>query len=558
MTCSIRVLLSILIFGAGAAAAQLPTALVVEGQSLPGAPPGHVISSISNSGVNHSGGYAFTLNSLFETATISQVWGSADGGPGGIIMSEDSFGVYDQTSYESFFGFSDAGQAIYSPSCNNSDTGEEGLDCLWIDEVPVAVEGQPVAAAPGYYFSFNSRPGCYADGTPIWVGGLTDTPGGGTQIRALFKGDLADILLMGGDFLPGLPWAIGASSIDFDFRSSALGSHYICPVNLDTGSTSNDGYVVIDGEALQIAGSYVAELTPVPEEAGGLPGENWDNFDFCGINDSCGYMLTGDTDGSTSSDEFVLLNGSIALREGDTVGGLVLTGSIEGAYLNENGDYAVIWDVDDGTGTILEALIVNGELVLLEGESVDLDGDGELDPDIHIDNFTGISSLTLGDRDEDGHALVAFTADVEVPDPPMPVSAALPVDLDEAGLEEAMAGDREDRAVVEAGFIIELTIATDVGEAPMAGHLAANYPNPFNPGTRIDYRLSTSGPVRLEIITVEGRLVTLLEDGFMEAGEHSVLWDGRNAKGRPVASGVYYYRIQAGDWSRTRSMVLIK
>ena len=76
----------------------------------------------------------------------------------------------------------------------------------------------------------------------------------------------------------------------------------------------------------------------------------------------------------------------------------------------------MIWDVDQG-GSSLEALILNGELMLLEGDLIDWNGDGvidAMDEDGFIDNFTGITSLTLSNRDINGNVTMGFTADVNI------------------------------------------------------------------------------------------------------------------------------------------------
>ena len=88
--------------------------------------------------------------------------------------------------------------------------------------------------------------------------------------------------------------------------------------------------------------------------------------------------------------------------------------------------------------------------------------------------------------------------------------------------------------------------------------LGQNYPNPFNPDTEIKYGLAAGGPVRLVIYNLLGQEVRTLVDGVQAAGYYQVLWDGRNQRGRTVGSGVYLYRITAGDYSESRRMVLLK
>ena len=93
--------------------------------------------------------------------------------------------------------------------------------------------------------------------------------------------------------------------------------------------------------------------------------------------------------------------------------------------------------------------------------------------------------------------------------------------------------------------------------------LLANYPNPFNPETWIPYRLATPVDVSVEIHTTDGRLVRRLALGELPAGVYAdksraAYWDGRNAQGEPVASGVYFYTLTAGDFSATRKMLIRK
>ena len=102
-------------------------------------------------------------------------------------------------------------------------------------------------------------------------------------------------------------------------------------------------------------------------------------------------------------------------------------------------------------------------------------------------------------------------------------------------------------------------------EAPLPKEtvLLANYPNPFNPETWIPYQLSEAAEVTVTIHSSDGKLVRTLELGQMPAGAYSdkdraAYWDGQNAQGEPVASGVYFYTLTAGDFSATRKMVIRK
>lgn len=89
-------------------------------------------------------------------------------------------------------------------------------------------------------------------------------------------------------------------------------------------------------------------------------------------------------------------------------------------------------------------------------------------------------------------------------------------------------------------------------------HLGANHPNPFNPRTTIAFELPRRMPARLSVLDVAGRRVRVLRDGVLEAGPHAVVWDGRDARGRPVTSGVYFYRLLADGTARTGKMALVR
>ena len=93
--------------------------------------------------------------------------------------------------------------------------------------------------------------------------------------------------------------------------------------------------------------------------------------------------------------------------------------------------------------------------------------------------------------------------------------------------------------------------------------LLANYPNPFNPETWIPYQLSASADVSVSIYAVDGRLVRRLDLGHRVAGVYrgrsrAAYWDGRNAFGERVASGLYFYTLTAGDFTATRKMLIRK
>ena len=101
----------------------------------------------------------------------------------------------------------------------------------------------------------------------------------------------------------------------------------------------------------------------------------------------------------------------------------------------------------------------------------------------------------------------------------------------------------------------------DIGDLrPLPGSfgLDRNMPNPFNPATVIGYQLPEAGRVRLAVYNLLGQEVRALVDERREAGSFTAAWDGTDNLGRQVASGVYLYRMQAGDFTATRRMLLLK
>ncbi|MCK6622737.1 MAG: T9SS type A sorting domain-containing protein [Calditrichaceae bacterium] len=88
--------------------------------------------------------------------------------------------------------------------------------------------------------------------------------------------------------------------------------------------------------------------------------------------------------------------------------------------------------------------------------------------------------------------------------------------------------------------------------------LYQNYPNPFNPVTTIKYSLLKPSQVELKIYNALGQLVKTLADGYQTTGEYSAVWDGKDGDGNLLSSGIYFYRIQMGEFSAVRKMAYLK
>jgi hypothetical protein len=88
---------------------------------------------------------------------------------------------------------------------------------------------------------------------------------------------------------------------------------------------------------------------------------------------------------------------------------------------------------------------------------------------------------------------------------------------------------------------------------PTKFNLAQNYPNPFNPSTKIEYEIKETGNVNLKVFNVLGQVVAMLVAGKQEAGKHQVTFDAKN-----LSSGIYFYRLNAGEFTSIKKMIMLK
>ncbi len=93
---------------------------------------------------------------------------------------------------------------------------------------------------------------------------------------------------------------------------------------------------------------------------------------------------------------------------------------------------------------------------------------------------------------------------------------------------------------------------------PSTYQLKQNFPNPFNPRTEIGYDLPERSDVTLEVYNMLGQKIKVLVNEPQSAGYYQIIWDGRTDMGNPVGSGVYFYRIQANNFSKVRKMILVR
>lgn len=157
------------------------------------------------------------------------------------------------------------------------------------------------------------------------------------------------------------------------------------------------------------------------------------------------------------------------------------------------------------------------------------------------------SELEIANTDSFPHFVLGFGQDLE--------GDVYVLTSDEAG--PTGSTGRVYRAV-EAGSALSRVDREGETELPSALALDQNYPNPFNPVTRVRFQVGAPQHVSLSIYDVAGRKVRTLVSETVASGTHEVVWDGRDASGRPLPSGVYFYRASSDSETITRAMTLLK
>ena len=123
-----------------------------------------------------------------------------------------------------------------------------------------------------------------------------------------------------------------------------------------------------------------------------------------------------------------------------------------------------------------------------------------------------------------------------------------------------LAGSRMRVHFLNSTFTITATGIREIDPdiIPRRYALAQNFPNPFNANTQIVFALPNAGRATLEVFNLLGQKVNMLIDGYLTAGTKIVNWDGRDDKGLPVPSGVYFYQLHSGEFKATKKMLVLK
>jgi hypothetical protein len=100
--------------------------------------------------------------------------------------------------------------------------------------------------------------------------------------------------------------------------------------------------------------------------------------------------------------------------------------------------------------------------------------------------------------------------------------------------------------------------ANDEEMIPLIAKVVGNYPNPFNPVTKIVFQINKPAKVSLAIYNTKGQKIRSFASAFYQQGENSIVWNGKDDIGKRVSSGIYFYRISSGSWHKTQKMLMLK
>jgi hypothetical protein len=119
-------------------------------------------------------------------------------------------------------------------------------------------------------------------------------------------------------------------------------------------------------------------------------------------------------------------------------------------------------------------------------------------------------------------------------------------------------GNLQSLVYVISDSVITLEVEAISSPTTYTYRLSQNYPNPFNQECEFNFELPFNSKVNITIYNILGQKVKTLSDDFWTVGIHSIKWDGRNESGDALSSGMYFYRMQAGDFLKTQKMVLLR
>ena len=293
---------------------------------------------------------------------------------------------------------------------------------------------------------------------------------------------------------------------------------------------------------------------------------------------SAGTVNGADLDGTNFGTLATLLSAPMGISV-DTAGSKLYWTNARGRVQSANLNGSMIKNVVEGLispsklaigGSNTAEVMTRQPTAKKDNAKYDVNGDGKVD---NVDASLVASGLDTGNAkyDVDGDGTVNFldlllifdNRDDDAAAAPTLVSMklnAIQIDRIEEQIDLLIATNDRSPAALRTLVYMQQLLAT---ARPEKTQLFANYPNPFNPETWIPYELATDTHVRLTIYNTQGVVIRTLQFGHQSAGyytdrDRAAYWDGRNALGEQVASGLYFYQLETDEMSSMRKMVILK
>ncbi|MDP8232616.1 MAG: M6 family metalloprotease domain-containing protein [Candidatus Zophobacter franzmannii] len=269
----------------------------------------------------------------------------------------------------------------------------------------------------------------------------------------------------------------------------------------------------------------------------------WRSIDLDQTNN---YPLTSDFPGNGGIKSFLVFNPSATMPPlGGNWGAFEGTNYLVAMATNQNqGDYNNDWLISPNYD------VVQNSVFLFQAKTVD--------SSYGLDRFRVL--VSTGSIETDDFVQIS---DGEYIEPPTAWSEYIFSLNDYVGQRVRVAVNCISEATYALGidnctFDVRIGISDDLIQPIARTILNDNYPNPFNPKTSISFDIAKESLVELGIYNLRGQKVKTLVNELIPQGSHSVIWDGENDEGNTISSGVYFYKLQAGSYTKTKKMILLK
>lgn len=334
-------------------AAQSPLHLLGSGEALPGA-PGHTVEKIRRIECNDVGEFSVHVEST-ASGGIDVAWGSSGGAVAMIQHAQGSYHGMDQTDWDIYgMGLANGRQVAYGATIAGGDSS------VWVDDKLIAREGTPGPRAGETWDSITGVRITTESAEPYFIAKVHSAITGANRIGA-FLGTSPAPLFYGGETLPGAPGPLASDPIYFeDLHASAHGSHWVAGASLAT----HQDILIVDGSAHQIGGGAVREGAPLPPWIGT---GDWGYLRGARTNEAGDVAFLS----QSQRDDYAIVNGEVRYATGDVLGWRAVR-HIDHIDMNEAGQVVVSGRFEDG----IHFLAIEDQLVALQGQNIDLTGDG--------------------------------------------------------------------------------------------------------------------------------------------------------------------------------------